>query len=76
MQKEIKDLIKSLSIKYNKPEHVIEEICMSQLQFLKENISKSFNEEMKTIQLPKFGKFTFSSKRKEWINKYKEKKSE
>ena len=74
MQKEIKDLIKKIAKKYNKPEHVIEEIYMSQFQFIKTSISSPEDpSDIKTISLPKWGKYSLSKGKLRWINKHKEK---
>lgn len=54
IQKRIEKLLNEISIKYDKPYHVIYEVYMSQFKLTRDTIRSL---EFKTIKLPSLGKF-------------------
>lgn len=68
-QKEIKDRLKKVASKYNKPYQVIEEIFNSQFLFLKHETSKNVPDDIKTTMLPNWGKYCLMPKKLYMIRK-------
>lgn len=65
MNHKLYSIYKALSVKYNIPIDEIERICRYQFKNVVAEIKSG---QLKTIQLPYFGKFAVKPKRKEYIN--------
>lgn len=72
IQPEVQEILIELSVRYNKPIHVIEEIFMSQWKFLKNRISCNDiqKDQFKTIKFPKWGKYSLAKRKLDWIRKH------
>ena len=66
IQKKLQKVISKLSIKYNLPENVIEEIYTSEFDYLKKIIR---SDKLETIKFPNWGKFYPSIKKLQYIKK-------
>ena len=72
MERNKKEVIYALSVKYKKPLKEIEEIVNHQFKFTSMIISSG---NFETIRLPYFGKFTVDKRRVKHINRLKDEKN-